>query len=161
MPKHISVKNQNWTIIFGDLFCFSLSSVQPKKIDSPDSLPPSYRRLLSGNYITGRRGVICDLDCSLYPCTAHRLCFYTVESSKPSIDRLINLLKYYAMLRKTAEGNNYGRITTRLTYYKVSFSSRHLVPRSESLSEFDVVVRVTFVPTEHWIKFYQVRNTIA
>ena len=31
MPKHISVKNQNWTIIFGDVFCFSLSSVQPKK----------------------------------------------------------------------------------------------------------------------------------
>ena len=101
------------------------------------------------DYITGRRGVICDLGCSLYPCTAHRLCFYTVESSKPSFDRLINLVKYYAMLRKTAEGNNYGRITTRLTYNKVSFSSRHFVPRSESLSECVVVVRVTFVPTEH------------
>ena len=63
-------------------------------------------------YITVRRGVICDLDCSLYPCTTHRQCFYTVESSKPSFDRLINLVIYYAMLRKTAEGNNYGRITT-------------------------------------------------
>ena len=31
MPKHISVKNQNWTIIFGDVFCLSLNSVQPKK----------------------------------------------------------------------------------------------------------------------------------
>ena len=120
-----------------------------KKIDGPDSLPLSYRRLLSGDYITARRGVICDLDCSLYPCTTHRLCFYTVESSKPSFDRLINLVKYYAMLRKTAEGNNYGRITTRLTYYKVSFSSHHFVPRSESLSECVVVLRVTFVPTEH------------
>ena len=121
MPKHTSVKNQNWTIIFGDVFCFSLNSVQPKKNDSPNALPPSYRRLLSGDYITGRRGVICDLDCSLYPCTC--LCFYTVESSKPSFNRLINLVKYYAMLRKTAESNNYGRITTRLTYNKVSFSS--------------------------------------
>ena len=78
---------------------------------------------ISGDYITGRRGVICDLDCSLYPCTTHCLCFYTVEFSKPSFDRLTNLVKYYAMLRKTAEGNNYGRITTRLTYNKVSFSS--------------------------------------
>ena len=113
MPKHISVKNQNWTIIFGDVFCLSLNSVQPPpKIDSPDALPPSYKRLLSGVYITVRRGVICDLDCSLYPCTTHRQCFYTVESSKPSFDRLINLVIYYAMLRKTAEGNNYGRITT-------------------------------------------------
>ena len=58
-----------------------------------------------------------------------------VKKIKPSFDRLINLVKYYAMLRKTAEGNNYGRITTRLTYYKVSFSSHHFVPRSESLSE--------------------------
>ena len=111
MPKHISVKNQNWTII-GDVFCFSLNFVQPKKNQLPDTLPPSYRRLLLLDYITGRRGVICDLDCSLYPCTTHRLCFYTVESSKPSFVRLINLVKYYAMLRKTAEGNNYGRITT-------------------------------------------------
>ena len=94
-----------------------------KMIDSPKALPPSYRRLLSGDYITGRRGVICDLDCSLYPCTTHRLCFYNVESSKPSFDFLINLVKYYAMLRKTAEGNNYGRITTRLTYNIVPFSS--------------------------------------
>ena len=31
MPKHISVKNQNWTIIFGDVFCFSLNSVQREK----------------------------------------------------------------------------------------------------------------------------------
>ena len=31
MPKHISAKNQNWTIIFGDVFCFSLKFVQPKK----------------------------------------------------------------------------------------------------------------------------------
>ena len=112
VPKHISVKNQNWTIICGDVFCFSLNFVQPKKISSPDALPPSYRTLLLGDYITGRRGVICDLDCSLYPCTTHRLCFYTVESSKPSFVRLINLVKYYAMLRKTAEGKNYGRITT-------------------------------------------------
>ena len=112
VPKHISVKDQNWTIICGDVFCFSLNFVQPKKINSPDALLPSYRRLLLGDYITGRRGVICDLDCSLYPCTTHRLCFYTVESSKPSFVRLINLVKYYAMLRKTAEGNNYGRITT-------------------------------------------------
>ena len=111
MPKHISVKNQNWTII-GDVFCFSLNFVQPKKNQLPDTLPPSYRRLLLLDYITGRRGVICDLDCSLYPCTTHRLCFDTVESSKPSFDRVINLVKYYAMLRKTAEGNNYGRITT-------------------------------------------------
>ena len=99
-----------------------------KKIDSPDALPPSYRRLLSGDYVTGRRGVICDLDCSLYPCTTHCLCFYTVESSTPSFDRLINLVKYYAMLRKTAEGNNYGRITTPLTYNKVSFSSVTMCP---------------------------------
>ena len=95
MPKHISVKNQNWTIIFGDVFCLSLNSVQPKKkIDSPDALPLSYKRLLSGVYITVRRGVICDLDCSLYPFTTHRQCFYTVESSKPSFDRLINLVIY-------------------------------------------------------------------
>ena len=120
-----------------------------KKIDSPDSLPPSYRRLLSGDYITGRRGVICDLDCSLCPCTTHRLCFYTVKSSKTSFDRLINLVKYYAMLRKTAEGNNYGRITTRLTYNKVSFSSGHFVSRLESLSECVDVLRATFAPTEH------------
>ena len=106
MPKHISVKNQNWTII-GDVFCFSLNFVQPKKNQLPDTLPPSYRRLLLLDYITWRRGVICDLDCSLYPCTTHRLCFYTVKSSKPSFDRVINLVKYYAMLRKTAEGNNY------------------------------------------------------
>ena len=59
MPKHISVKNQNWTIIFGDVFCLSLNSVQPKKkIDSPDALSPSYKRLLSGVYITVRRGNI-------------------------------------------------------------------------------------------------------
>ena len=70
---------------------------------NPDGLPPT---LLLLDYITGRR-VICDLDCSLYPCTTHRFCFYTVESSKPSFDRVINLAKYYAMLRKTAEGNNY------------------------------------------------------
>ena len=31
MPKHISVKNQNWTIIFGDALCFSLNSVQPRQ----------------------------------------------------------------------------------------------------------------------------------
>ena len=60
-----------------------------KKLNSPDALPPSYRRLLVGDYMRGRRGVICDLDCSLYPCTTHRLCFYIVESSKPSFDRVI------------------------------------------------------------------------
>ena len=48
--------------------------------------------------------------CTLVPRIAFVL--YTVEISKPSFVRLINLVKYYAMLRKTAEGNNYGRITT-------------------------------------------------
>ena len=43
----------------------------------------------TGDYITGRRGFIYDLDRSLYPCTLHRLCFYIVESSKPSFDRVI------------------------------------------------------------------------
>ena len=43
----------------------------------------------TGDYITGRRGFIYDLDWSLYPCTLHRLCFYIVESSKPSFDRVI------------------------------------------------------------------------
>ena len=42
--------------------------------------------------------------------TAHRLCFYTVKSSKPSFDHLtlLNLVKYYPMLGKTAEGNDCG-----------------------------------------------------
>ena len=40
----------------------------------------------------------------------HRLCFYTVKSSKPSFDHLtlLNLVKYYPMLGKTAEGNDCG-----------------------------------------------------
>ena len=66
---------------------------------------------------TGRRGVICDLDCWLQlnftVNTTHCPCFYTVESSKLSFDRLINLVKYYPTLRKTAEGFDCGRIAFR------------------------------------------------
>ena len=42
--------------------------------------------------------------------TADRLCFVVV-SSKTSCDRVTNLVKCYAMLRKTTEGSDCGRIT--------------------------------------------------
>ena len=59
---------------------------------------------------TGRRGVICDLDYLLWFTftvdTSHCLRFYSVESSKPTFDRLTNQAKYYPMHCKTAEGND-------------------------------------------------------
>ena len=89
MPKHIRAKIKTGPLSLETCSAFLSNLFNLKKINSPDALPPSHRRLLLGDYITGRRGVICDLDCSLYPCTTHRLCFYIVESSKPSFDRVI------------------------------------------------------------------------
>ena len=64
---------------------------------------------------TGHRGVICVLDCQLElnftVDTVHRLCFYTVESSKQSFNHSINMVKYYPMLWKTTEGHDCGLIT--------------------------------------------------
>ena len=53
--------------------------------------------------------------------TTHHLCFYTVKSSKLSFDQFINLVIYYLMLRKTAEGNDCGPITA--TNISAPFSS--------------------------------------
>ena len=89
MPKHIRAKIKTGPLSLETCSAFLSNLFNLKKINSPDALPPSHRRLLLGDYITGRRGVICDLDCSLYPCTTHRLCFYIVESSKPSFDRVM------------------------------------------------------------------------
>ena len=89
MPKHIRAKIKTGPLSLETCSAFLSNLFNLKKINSPDALPPSHMRLLLGDYITRRRGVICDLDCSLYPCTTHRLCFYIVESSKPSFDRVI------------------------------------------------------------------------
>ena len=74
------------------------------------------------------------VDCSqiLQLNTMHHLCFCTVESSKPSlIDPLINLVKYYPMLRKFAEGNDCRRITaTNIRTENVSLFGRLSLPRS-------------------------------
>ena len=40
----------------------------------------------------GAKGVICELLLNFTVDTTHRLCFYTVKSSKPSFDQLINLV---------------------------------------------------------------------
>ena len=77
----------------------------------------------------------------------YRLCFYTVESSEPSFG-VTNLIKYYSMLRKTAEANDCGRITTanRMTvwYVKLIFDSE--ANRESNCNIFELQSRSQITP---------------
>ena len=57
---------------------------------------------------------------------------YTVESSKPSFDRLINLVKYYPTLRKTAEGFDCERIAFRSFPPSIRWYFTRFVTRSHN-----------------------------
>ena len=77
----------------------------------------------------------------------------TVGSSKTSCDRVTNLVKYYPVLRKTAKGNDCGRITAAKGLIKEYFFFSALRSLFAKLSPFG---RRSFPPREGggtWVFF--------
>ena len=61
----------------------------------------------------------------------------TPHTSKPSFDRLINLVKYYPMLWKTAESNDCGRITQGAEeLFVMASEAKYLQPNARVASDY-------------------------
>ena len=66
------------------------------------------------------------------------LCFYTVESSKLSFSP-INLVKYYPIVWKTAEGNDYGITEDIMQRKRIPLKNHQYVDKSAPFSTADTI----------------------